>query len=83
MRIIHIDEIRSAEAVEIRARRPFADVRDLTRIRGIGPSRVIDIEAQGLACVSSATPAGTRPEITGQPRSLMATLSRSPTSVSA
>jgi endonuclease YncB( thermonuclease family) len=68
MRIVHIDEIRSAEAVEIRVGRPFADVRDLTRIRGIGPSRIIDIAAQGLACVGSETPAGSRPEIAGQAR---------------
>jgi endonuclease YncB( thermonuclease family) len=68
MRIIHVDAGRSAEAVELRARRPFADVRDLTRIRGIGPSRLIDIEAQGLACVGRDTPAGSRPEIAGRAR---------------
>jgi endonuclease YncB( thermonuclease family) len=68
MRIVPIDEVRTAEAVELRARRPFADVRDLTRIRGIGPSRIIDIEAQGLACVGSEVPAGRRPEIAGQAR---------------
>jgi endonuclease YncB( thermonuclease family) len=43
-------------------------VRDLTRIKGIGPSRVLDIEAQGLACVGSEAPAGARPAITGGAR---------------
>jgi predicted flap endonuclease-1-like 5' DNA nuclease len=70
MRIVHIDEVRSAEALELRARRPFADVRDLTRIRGIGPSRILDIEAQGLACVGGVAPAGTRPEISGIVRAI-------------
>jgi endonuclease YncB( thermonuclease family) len=68
MRIVHFDEVRSAEAVELRERRPFADVRDLTRIRGIGPARVVDIEAQGLACVGGVVPAGSRPEIAGLAR---------------
>jgi endonuclease YncB( thermonuclease family) len=68
MRIIHLDAVRAAEAVELRERRPFADVRDLMRLRGIGPSRLIDIEAQGLACVGSEAPAGSRPEIAGQAR---------------
>ena len=68
MRIIHIDEVRSAEAIQIRARRPFADVHDLTRIRGIGPSRIIDIEAQGLACVGGAAAAVAHPEIVGPAR---------------
>jgi endonuclease YncB( thermonuclease family) len=66
MRIVHIDAVRSAEALELRELRPFADVRDLTRIRGIGPSRLIDIEAQGLACVGREAPAGERPEIAGR-----------------
>jgi endonuclease YncB( thermonuclease family) len=68
MRIVHINEDRATEALALRSRRPFADVRDLTRIRGIGPSRIIDIEAQGLACVGRETPEGSRPEITGQAR---------------
>jgi endonuclease YncB( thermonuclease family) len=67
-RIVHIDEIRATEAVKIRASHPFADVRDLTRIRGIGPSRIIDIEAQGLACVGGQVSARSRPEILGQAR---------------
>jgi endonuclease YncB( thermonuclease family) len=68
MRIVHIDKVRSAEAIELREQRPFADVRDLTRIKGIGPSRVLDIEAQGLACVGGKVPAGARPEIAGGAR---------------
>jgi endonuclease YncB( thermonuclease family) len=68
MRIVHIDKVRSVEAIELRERRPFADVRDLTRVKGIGPSRVLDIEAQGLACVGSEAPAGARPAITGGAR---------------
>jgi endonuclease YncB( thermonuclease family) len=66
MRIIHIDKVRAAEAVEIRARRPFTDVHDLTRIRGIGPSRIIDIEAQGLACVGGKAAVVAHPEIVGR-----------------
>lgn len=66
MRIIHIDKVRAAEAVEIRARSPFTDVHDLTRIRGIGPSRIIDIEAQGLACVGGKAAAVAHPEIVGR-----------------
>src|SRR5690606_13877339 len=67
-RIVHIDQIRAAEAVRLRAQRPFADVRDLMRIRGIGPSRIIDIEAQGLACVGGVAPTVERPEIAGRAR---------------
>jgi endonuclease YncB( thermonuclease family) len=68
MRIIHIDQVRAAEAVEIRARRPFADVHDLTRIHGIGRSRIIDIEAQGLACVGGEAVVVAHPEIVGHAR---------------
>ena len=31
--------------------RPFTSVDDLIRINGIGPFRLADIKAQGLACV--------------------------------
>ena len=68
VRIVHIDQTRAAEAVDLRAHRPFADVKHLTRIRGVGPSRLIGIEAQGLACVGRETPAGLRPDITGRAR---------------
>jgi endonuclease YncB( thermonuclease family) len=68
MRIVHIDQVRSTEAIKLREQRPFADMRELTRIKGIGPSRVLDIEAQGLACVGGKVPAGARPEIAGRAR---------------
>jgi Helix-hairpin-helix motif len=83
MRIVHIDAVRAAEAVEIREHRPFADVTDLTRIRGIGPSRLIDIEGQGLACVGREAPAGTRPEIAGRARIVDGDRSKSATRISA
>ena len=31
--------------------RPFTSLDDLIRIKGIGPSRLADIKAEGLACV--------------------------------
>jgi endonuclease YncB( thermonuclease family) len=68
-RIVRIDEVRSAEAIELRKRRPFDEVRDLMRIKGIGPSRILDIEAQGLACVGGEV-AGRRPEIAGPARTI-------------
>lgn len=49
--IVHISEVRAARIIEQRERRPFERVRDLERITGLGPSRIEDIEAQGLACV--------------------------------
>ncbi|MBA2667213.1 MAG: MBL fold metallo-hydrolase [Trueperaceae bacterium] len=45
--IIHIGPDRAPELVE---RRPFHDIDDLRRISGIGPARLSDIHAQGLAC---------------------------------
>lgn len=61
--IVHVDPTR-AEAIV--AGRPWAAVRDLTRVRGLGVSRVLDIEAQNLACVGDAVPAGTRPHVMGR-----------------
>lgn len=49
--IIHVDEVRSAEVIELRQQRPFASVEELTRVSGIGPARLRDIKEQGLACV--------------------------------
>lgn len=46
-RIVHIG---SGRAEEIISMRPFSSVRDLTQVNGIGPTRLADIEAQGLAC---------------------------------
>lgn len=47
-KIIHIGPARSGELVRLR---PFHSVDDLKRIKGIGPSRINDINAQGLACI--------------------------------
>ncbi|WP_456278976.1 MBL fold metallo-hydrolase [Bacillus sp. AK128] len=46
--IIHIGPARAEDLVNLR---PFHSIDDLTRISGIGPSRVKDINAQGLACI--------------------------------
>jgi hypothetical protein len=46
-RIIHIDEVRSQEMLQLR---PFNSVDSMTRIKGIGSVRLNDIKAQGLAC---------------------------------
>lgn len=46
--IIHIGPVRAPDLVELR---PFKSVDDLTRIKGIGPSRIKDIISQGIACV--------------------------------
>ncbi|MDP6495214.1 MAG: helix-hairpin-helix domain-containing protein, partial [Dehalococcoidia bacterium] len=48
-RITHVGE---ARALEIMSLRPLRSVQDLDRVSGIGPSRLADILAQGLACVS-------------------------------
>jgi competence protein ComEC len=48
-RIIHIGPDR---AQQIPGLRPFGDVRQLDRISGIGPARLDDILAQGVACAS-------------------------------
>lgn len=48
-RIIHIDEVRSAEMILLR---PFSSLEDLTRIKGIAEARLRDIIEQGIACIS-------------------------------
>jgi competence protein ComEC len=48
IQIIHIGE---TTARAIIANRPFASIDDLARVRGIGPGRLADIKAQGLAGV--------------------------------
>lgn len=45
--IVHVGE---AYAEEISRLRPFDGVSELDRVSGLGPSRVRDIEEQGLAC---------------------------------
>lgn len=47
-RIIHIDEVRSQEMLELR---PFDSVSDMTRINGIAEERLAEIQQQDLACV--------------------------------
>jgi competence protein ComEC len=46
--IIHIGPVRAQEMLEIR---PFSSVDAMDRINGIGPARLADIKAQGVACV--------------------------------
>ena len=48
-RIIHVGEARALAIISLR---PFSSVQDLDRVSGIGPSRLNDILAQELACVS-------------------------------
>ena len=48
MDIIHIHEVRSEAIVELR---PWSELRQLTRISGIGLARLSDIKEQGIACV--------------------------------
>ncbi|HLR43427.1 MAG TPA: MBL fold metallo-hydrolase [Pseudogracilibacillus sp.] len=47
-KIIHIGEARAELLIEAR---PYNSVDDLTRINGIGPARIDDIKAEGIACV--------------------------------
>lgn len=44
--IVHISEARASQLISLR---PFGSVDDLVRIGGIGPVRLADIKAQGLA----------------------------------
>lgn len=46
--IIHIGEIRAQELIDLR---PFSSVDELSRINGIGASRLADIKAENKACV--------------------------------
>lgn len=48
LQIKHIGSVRADELITLR---PFVSVDDMTRINGIGPSRLADIKAQDLACV--------------------------------
>jgi competence protein ComEC len=45
--IVHIGPERAQELVSLR---PFSSLDDLSRVSGIGPSRIKDIKTQGLAC---------------------------------
>ncbi|MCL6573942.1 MAG: MBL fold metallo-hydrolase [Bacillus sp. (in: Bacteria)] len=46
--IIHIGASRAQDLINLR---PFQSIDDLSRISGIGPARIEDIKAQGLACI--------------------------------
>jgi competence protein ComEC len=48
VQIIHIGGHRAGQILQMR---PFNSVDDLTRVNGIGPSRLQDIKNQGLVCV--------------------------------
>ncbi len=48
--IIHIGPARAEQIIELRRQRPFTDVSSLTRVRGIGPARLDDIDEEGEAC---------------------------------
>lgn len=48
MEIIHIGDVRADEIIKLR---PFSSVDDLTKVKGIGPSRIQDIKEQNKACV--------------------------------
>ncbi|MBE0467703.1 MAG: helix-hairpin-helix domain-containing protein, partial [Candidatus Desulforudis sp.] len=47
-RIVHIGQSRAEEIIRLR---PFSSLDDLSRVTGIGPSRLADIKAQGVAYV--------------------------------
>ena|GEM_PF-404810 len=49
-RLVHVGAVLAERIVALR---PFASVADLIRVPGLGPVRVADIEAQGLACAAS------------------------------
>jgi competence protein ComEC len=46
--IVHIGPVRAEQMLRIR---PFSSVDGMTRVDGIGPARLADIKAQGVACV--------------------------------
>jgi DNA uptake protein ComE-like DNA-binding protein len=50
-RIVHIDEVRGRQIIELRQQRAFRNVDDLTRVSGIAAARLREIKEQGLACV--------------------------------
>jgi len=61
-RIVHIDVARANQIIEVRASAPFRTVDELeARISGIGPSRMADIRAQGLACVGGGASVSVSP----------------------
>jgi beta-lactamase superfamily II metal-dependent hydrolase len=49
--ILHIDEERSGQILDLRQERPFSSVKEMTRVRGIAQGRLRDILEEGRACV--------------------------------
>lgn len=47
-RIIHIDDERAAEIIQLRKIKPFTSYEDISRVKGIGAVRVEDIKEQGI-----------------------------------
>ncbi len=52
MQIRHIGEARAEQIIELRQKELFYSTEDLSRVMGIGPSRISDIKEQGLTCFS-------------------------------
>jgi len=48
--IVHIDPSRARQIIKLHQQRRFDDVSSLTRVRGIGPARLDDIDVVGEAC---------------------------------
>lgn len=52
-KIIHVGPARASQIAELR---PFNSVDELTKVNGLGESRLADIKIQGLACVETENP---------------------------
>lgn len=52
VKIRQIGEARAEQIITLRKEKPFSSVDDLSRVVGIGPTRITDIKEQGLACTS-------------------------------
>jgi competence protein ComEC len=50
-RIIHIGPERAGQIVQLRKEKPFRNVDELVRVKGIAAVRMADIKKEGLACV--------------------------------
>ena len=50
-RIIHIGPERAGQIVQLRKEKPFRNVDELVRVKGIAAARLADIKKEGLACV--------------------------------
>jgi competence protein ComEC len=49
--IIHIGPERAGQIVQLRKEKPFRNVDELVRVKGIAAVRLADIKKEGLACV--------------------------------